>query len=55
MTGQIFYVLCSPESLDIPFKNAELCCFTVYWLWYQFAVGAFLKVNSSDAMELLVY
>jgi hypothetical protein len=55
VTGQIFSVLLSPKSLDIHFKNEKLCCFTVCWLWCQFTVGTFLKVNSYDVMELLIY
>lgn len=55
MTGQIFSVLLSPKGLDIHFKNSEVCCFAVYKLWCQFAVGTLLTVNSSDVMELLIY
>jgi len=55
VTGQIFAVSLSPKGLDILFKNAELRCFTVYWLRYEFAVGTFSTINSSGIMELFIY
>ena len=56
VTGQIFYVLLRPISHTIfVFRNTELCCFTVYWLWYPFAVGTFPIINSSEVVELLIY
>jgi hypothetical protein len=55
VTGHIFSVLLSPKCLDIHFKNSELYCFTVYWLWYQFAVGTLQFTGCGISLLSVLY